>query len=183
MKRVAVFIIFCVILSSSAGATDPDTWNGWLFAGEGVAGAGLGAGLMAAAAQSDEDKDRPDWAAISGWVAGNAAGVILVGELFDGRSANWYVTYPVTLVAASIIPVTAGVIAERRDVDFGEALFTGMVIAFGTPVVAAFTYNLVKEPVDETWTVRRDVDVQPYAGLLADNGDGYVPVYGLSASF
>jgi len=183
MKGVAVLIIFCVLLSSSAGATDPDNWNGWLFAGEAVAGAGLGFCLMLAAAQSDEDEDRPDWRAISGWVAGNTGGVILIGELFDARSRNWYVTYPVTFVAASIIPVTVGVIAERREVSLDEAFLAALAVAFGTPVVTAFTYNLVKEPGDETWTVRGDVDVHPYAGLLADIGDGYVPVYGLSASF
>lgn len=138
---------------------------------------------MLAAAQSDEDDDRPVWSAISGWVAGNAGGVILVGELFDGRSANWYVTYPVTFVAASIIPVTAGVIAERRDVEFGEAFFSALVILFGTPAVTTITYNLVKYPVYETSAARGAVGVRPYAGLLADNGDGYVPVYGLAAAF
>lgn len=183
MKVVALFVMFCVLLGSPATATDPGTWNEWLLIGEAAAGLGLGAGLMVAAAQSGEDKDRPDWSAISGWVAGNAGGVILVGDLFDGRSRNWYVTYPVTFVGASIIPVTVGVIAERRDLELGEAFFTALVIVLGTPVVTTITYNLVKDRVYETSTSRRGVDVRPYAGLLADNGVGYVTVYGLSASF
>ena|GEM_PF-4249013 len=183
MRGAAVLIIFCLVPGSPARASDRETWNEWLLIGEGVAGAGLGAGLMAAAGQRDEAEDRPDWRALSGWVVGNAAGVILVGQLFDGRSENWYVTYPVTLVAASVIPVTVGIIAERKHLELGEAFFAALVMAVGTPFVTTITYNLVKRRAYETRTVRGAVDVQPYAGLLAYTGDGYVPVYGLSASF
>jgi hypothetical protein len=183
MKGIAVFIIFGVLLGSPAGATDPDTWNVWALVGEGVAGLALGAGLAVALSQSDEDDGGPDWLSLSGWAAGNAGGVILAGELFDGRSANWYVTYPVTVVGASVIPVTYGVIAERKGIDFGEALFWALVLPAGTPAVTVIAYNSAKYPVSDTSEARAAVGIQPYAGLLADNGDGYVPVYGLAASF
>jgi hypothetical protein len=183
MKGVAVFITLCVLVASPAGATAPDTWNEGMLIGEAAAGLGLGAVLLVTAARWDNDDDGTDWPAISGWAAGNAGGVILVGELFDGRSANWYVTYPVTLVGASVIPFTAVAIAKGSDLDFGEGFLAALVIALGTPVVTTITYNLVKCPVYDTSAARGGVDVQPYATLLADDGAGCVPVYGLSAAF
>ncbi|UCH77384.1 MAG: hypothetical protein JSU81_06500 [Candidatus Coatesbacteria bacterium] len=183
MRKVAVCIIICIILSSFARAGwDPDTWcSGSMFACEAAAGAGLGLCLAAAASYGEDDDAGPNWLALTGFAVGSAGGVILVGEFFDDRSPNWYVTYPVTFAGASILPVTFGVIAERSDLD--EAYWAALLMAFTTPIVTAATYNLVKEKVEETWTVRHEGEVRPYAGLLPDTGGGYVPVCGLSASF
>jgi len=185
MKVVAVLITSGVLAGSPAAATAPDTWNARALIGEAAAGLGLGACALVATSQADDDNDDDgiNWTAVAGWSLGNAGGVLVVGEIFDHRSDNWYITYPATIVGAGLAPVTVGLIIRSQDLHWDDALVAGFIMAFGTPVVTTLTYNLVKEPHYGTSTGRNGVDVQPYAALLADDGAGYVQVYGLSASF
>ena len=186
MKVLAILMALCVLLASAAAAADARSWKPWWLIGEAGAGMAAGAIVLVATSQSDDDNDDDDdinWTGVAGWSLGNAGGVLAIGEIFDHRSDNWYVTYPATIVGAGLVPVTTGLIVQSQDLHWDDALVAGFIMVFGTPVVTTLTYNLVKEPYYGTSTGRKGVDVQPYAALLPDDGAGYVQVYGLSASF
>jgi hypothetical protein len=193
MKRTltVLFVTLCISVTSVFGV-HLNSISGKMFAAEAIVGGGLGIGLLAAAVYAAKDEDGEQegirWWAVPILAGGNAGGVILVGELFDAKSENWYLTYPLTYGAAFAVPaITLLAVGEEERAGVGEvigiAVTAGLVLVFGTPVATAFTYNLVKSPIEEETSAEAGAAIEPYGTLLADNGDGGVPVYGLSVSF
>jgi hypothetical protein len=192
MKRtLTVVLVTSCIFATSAFGVHLNSVSGKIFAAEAIVGGGLGIGLLAASVHAAKDEEGEEegirWWAVPIFAGGTAGGVILVGELFDSKSENWYLTYPLTYGAAFAVPAITLLAVGEEERGVGEALgvamTAGLVLVFGTPVATAFTYNLVKSPVEKETAIETGAIIEPYTNLLADNGTCPVPVYGVTVSF
>ncbi len=191
MKRTIMVGVIFVLITTCAGAVEPGGWSWGMYfaevgAGEAFSLGMFGTGLAAAAASSHGNEEVAMAAGFAlGTFVGSPTGVLLVGELAGAPSDNKFKTYGLTFASTLIYPgiMTGAFFASLNSV--GYAPLAVAVIGFlSTPIVnpfiAATVYNKVKRPKTETGSA---FYVKPYSKLLADNGAGPVPVYGVSVSF
>lgn len=189
MKKaiVAVLLLFAV----SSFAAEPDGWHVKLYFGEtitgGLLGFGLGLGLAKAFENENNDSNAGAIAYFSGVAAGNTAGVLLIGELFGARSENWYITYPITFCAASVLPIIGYSIGKEAAgagiVGIGAAVWAGLVPPIITPTITGITYNLVKKPKTQIKKAETEIGITPYTAMLVDHKNSFIPIYGVTVSF
>jgi len=182
---VAVLLLFAV----SAFAAEPDGWHVKLYFGETITGGllGFGLGLGLAKAFENENSNAGAIAYFSGVAAGNTAGVLLIGELFGAKSKNWYITYPVTFCAASVLPIIGYSIGKEAAgagiVGIGVVGLAILVPPIITPTITGITYNLVKKPKTQIKKVETEIGIAPYTAMLVDRKNSFIPIYGVTVSF
>lgn len=191
MKRALMVAIIFGLITTYAGAGEPGGWSWGMYfaevgAGEAFSLGMFGTGLAAAASSSHGNEEVAMAAGFAlGTFVGSPTGVLLVGELAGAPSDNKFKTYGLTFASTLIYPgiMTGAFFASLNSV--GYAPLAVAVIGFlSTPIINPFitaaVYNKVKRPKTESTA---SVNVRPYTSLIADNGAGPVPVYGVSVSF
>jgi hypothetical protein len=188
--RPVIVILICIALTASAASAGTGMYIAEI--GIGTA-AGFGGCMLAASAVtsvssqglSNEGVGLAIGGIICSQVLTTTAGVWLTGEFIgDGSDNRWTVLWPALGGSAlGILPMYGIAVATLTANEGSEYGAFGLMLgSFITgPVVSTVFYNVFREP--RVRTVETGYDVRPYTNLLANNGAGSVPVYGLSVSF
>jgi hypothetical protein len=194
MKVALTVALILALVATSAGAAEPGGWSWGMYfaevgAGEAMSVATVGVGLAVEAGHLPFYRGEYGWEGVAvigftlGSLVGGPTGVLLVGELAGAPSDNKFKTYGLTFASTLIYPAIT-IAAGLALVDSYAGFYIMAIGILSTPIVnpfiAATVYNKVKRPKTESTA---SVNVRPYTSLLADNGDGSVPVYGVSVSF
>jgi hypothetical protein len=180
--RPIIVILICTALTASTASAGVGMYIAEI--GIGTA-AGFGGCVLAASAVTNEGVGLAIAGIICSQTLTTTAGVWLTGEfLGDGSGNRWTVFWPTLAGSAlGILPmygIAVATLSANEGSEYGA--FGLMLGSFITgPVVSTVFYNVFREP--RAGTVETGYDVRPYSDLLADNGTGSVPVYGLSISF
>jgi hypothetical protein len=184
---LTIAVIFALV-ATYVGAAEPSGWSWGMYFTEVAAGCSVSVaatfGIWWSSKgihNSDEISDMFIFPA--GAFGGSAAGVLLAGELAGSPSENKLKTYSVTTLGAFIYPAIISAmpfILIDSWAGVGIFAFGSLAAPFVNPFITASVYNKVKRPETETNSA---FYVKPYSKLLADNGAGPVPVYGVSVSF
>lgn len=186
MRRVGVLLL---IFAATGWA------NGGAYVAEVMAGMGTGIACAAGAGYAlrgaDADAVTANIGIAAGYIGGTTAGVFLVGEGLDGRSANPPAPFFGALGGAALGSTLGGgllvlgiVVADNGNLAAGYPLFLlGFAVAVGgTPVLSATLYNALKKPTEPDLG---GLTVTPTIAALPPRTPGEAPTltFGLAASF
>lgn len=186
MKAALTVTVIFALVATYAGAAEPGGWSWGMYFTEVAAGCSVSVtatyGIWGIKGMDSSDEIWDMFIFPAGAFGGSAVGVLLAGELAGSPSENKFKTYSVTTVGAFIYPavIASTPITLGGWTGFGIFVFGSLAAPFVNPFITASVYNKVKRPKTETTA---SVSVRPYTNLLADNGAGPVPVYGVSISF
>lgn len=183
--RAIIVLLLCTAVTASAGT---GLYVAEISIGTAAGFGGLMLGMIPATSNwelSDEETGYVIAGIICAQTLTTAAGVWLTGEFIGDGSDNRGTVFWPTLggSALGIVPLYGlafATVAGNEGGEPGGAVLIASSLVAG-PVVSTVFYNVFREP--RAGTVETGYDVRPYTNLLADNGAGPVPVYGVSVSF
>jgi hypothetical protein len=186
MKVALTVTVIFVLMAAYAGAAEPGGWSWGMYFTEVAVGCSVSVtatyGIWGIRGMHSSDEIWDMFIFPAGAFGGSAAGVLLAGELAGSPSENKLKTYSMTTVGAFIYPafVASAPIIFGGWAGAGIFVFGSLAAPFVNPFITASVYNKVKRPETEKNSA---FEVKYYSKLLADNGAGPVPVYGVSVSF
>jgi len=189
--RPIIVILICIALTTStaSGGIGMYLAEVGIGCGTGLGGVGLGLAVSFPALLNEPYEEASYLIFVMGafQTVTTGLGVWVTGEYIGDGSSNRGRAFFAAIGGAAVgsFPLLAASYAAYEpdvyytDRRLGDALFASSLIT--APVVSTLFYNIFREP--RPGTVETSYDVRPYSDLLADNGTGPVPVYGLSISF
>jgi len=187
VKRAIIIGAILGLLTTCAGAAEPGGWTWGMYFTEVAAGCSISVaatyGISSIRGTYTTDEIWDAFIFPAGAFGGSAAGVLLAGELMGPPSENKLKTYSFTTLGAFIYPAVISsmpFILVDSWAGIGIFYLGSLAAPFINPFITAYIYNRVKRPKTDTDSAYY---VGPYSRLLADNGAGPVPVYGVTVSF